>query len=242
MVSEPYAYRHDVGVGDKIKLRTDNGERAFTVVGVYYDYGSDEGRVTLSRRTYNRHWRDRAITSMGIYARADADVAEIEARLRDVAAGQELHIRSNASLRQASLEVFDRTFAITAVLRLLVTIVAFVGVLSALAALQLERARELAILRVNGLTPRQLWQLVTAETGLMGLCAGVLALPLGIGMALALILVINRRSFGWTMQVSLDPAILAQGLLLALLAALLAGLYPAFKMARTPPALALREE
>ena len=145
-------------------------------------------------------------------------------------------------MREASIEVFDRTFAITAVLRLLATIVAFIGVLSALMALQLERARELAILRATGLTPRQLWQLVTAETGLMGFCAGLFAIPLGIGMALALILVINRRSFGWTLEISVEPMILVQGLLLALIAALLAGLYPAFKMTRTPPALALRVE
>ena len=61
-------------------------------------------------------------------------------------------------------------------------------------------------------------------------------------MALALILVINRRSFGWSLQVSIDPTVLIYGLWLAVVAALLAGLYPAFKMARTSPALALREE
>ena len=242
IVSEPYAYHHIVDMGGTIQLRTDDGERAFTVVGVYTEYGADEGRVTMSRRTYDRHWSDRAITFIRIYARAGTDVAELLARLRDAATGHEIRIRSHASLREASIEVFDRTFAITAVLRLLATIVAFIGVLSALMALQLERARELAILRATGLTPRQLWQLVTAETGLMGFCAGLFAIPLGIGMALALILVINRRSFGWTLQVSVEPMILVQGLLLALIAALLAGLYPAFKMTRTPPALALREE
>ncbi len=145
-------------------------------------------------------------------------------------------------MREASIQVFDRTFAITNVLRLLATIVAFVGVLSALTALQLERARELAVLRANGLTPRQVWQLVTAETGLMGFCSGLFALPLGIGMALALTLVINRRSFGWSLEISIDPAVLIYGLSLAVAAALLAGLYPAFKMSHTSPALALREE
>lgn len=242
IVSEPYAYRHDVWVGGQVRLRTERGRRAFTIAGIYYDYGSDEGRVTISRKTYDRYWRDHAVTYIRIYAHPGSDINELTERLRDAAGGQALRIRSNRSLREASLEVFDRTFAITAVLRLLATIVAFIGVLSALMALQLERARELAILRASGLTPRQVWQLVTAETGLMGFCSGLLALPLGIGMALALILVINRRSFGWTLQVSIDPMILMQGLLLALAAALLAGLYPAFKMARTSPALALREE
>ena len=39
------------------------------------------------------------------------------------------------------MDIFDRTFTITNVLRLLAILVAVVGVLSALLALQLERAR-----------------------------------------------------------------------------------------------------
>ena len=61
-------------------------------------------------------------------------------------------------------------------------------------------------------------------------------------MALLLIVVINRRSFGWSMSVHVDPALCFQALGLALLAALLAGLFPAWRMARQAPALALRSE
>ena len=46
--------------------------------------------------------------------------------------------------------VFDRTFAITVALRLLATVVAFIGVLSALLLLQLEKQREVGILRAWG--------------------------------------------------------------------------------------------
>ena len=74
------------------------------------------------------------------------------------------------------------------------------------------------------------------------LWAGLLSLPVGIVMALVLVYVINRRSFGWTLQLQVDPMILLQALLLALVAAMLAGLYTALRMARTSPAVALREE
>jgi len=80
------------------------------------------------------------------------------------------------------------------------------------------------------------------QTGLMGLLAGVLALPVGVALAAALIFVINRRSFGWTMPLDVSPAVLAEGLGLAVGAALLAGLYPARRMAQASPAEALREE
>ncbi len=100
----------------------------------------------------------------------------------------------------------------------------------------------MAILRASGLTPRQLWHLVSYETGIVGFIAGLLALPLGILQALVLILVINQRSFGWSMQISIDPVILLQALTLSFLAALLAGIYPSWRMSRTSPALAMRYE
>jgi len=92
------------------------------------------------------------------------------------------------------------------------------------------------------MTPRQLWLSVLSQTGLMGLTAGLLALPVGLILAVVLVYVINKRSFGWTMQLILDPNLLLQALIVAVVAALLAGLYPAWKMGRTSPALALREE
>jgi len=98
------------------------------------------------------------------------------------------------------------------------------------------------MLRANGLTPRQLWGLVLSQTGLMGVTAGLPAIPVGVLLAMVLVFVINKRSFGWTLLFRLDGGLFAQALLVAIAAALLAGLYPAWRMGRTSPALALREE
>ncbi len=243
IVSEPYAYRHGLRVGSVLPLRTDRGQRAFPVVGVFADYGSDQGVVMVSRRTYEAHWDDRGVSSMGLLLEPGADVEAAVASLRARAAGsQDVLIRSNRALRDASLEIFDRTFAITAVLRILATAVAVVGVLSALMALQLERGREVGVLRAQGLTPSEMWRLVLAETGLLGVTAGALAVPVGIGLALVLIHVINRRAFGWSIETMVSPGVVLQAVGLAVLAALAAGVYPAWRMARTPPAAALREE
>jgi putative ABC transport system permease protein len=76
----------------------------------------------------------------------------------------------------------------------------------------------------------------------MGLVAGLLAVPAGLLLAVVMIFVVNKRSFGWTLQLELGPEILVQAVLLALIGALLAGVYPSWRMSRTPPALALREE
>lgn len=243
IVSEPYAYRHGLTEGDTLDLRTDRGEQAFRVAGVFVDYGSDQGIVMLSRRVYDAWWEDPRVSSLSLHAAAETDVDRLVDTLRgDAGTESEVVVRSNRGLRTASLEIFDRTFTITTVLHLLTSIVAFVGVLSALMALQLERAREFGVLRATGFTPAQVWGMVTAQTGLMGLVAGLLALPVGIGLALILVLVINRRSFGWTLQIDVSPEVLAQAVVMAVVAALLAGVYPALRLARTPPAQALREE
>ncbi len=242
LVSEPYGYRHAVGVGASVELLTDRGTRAFVVAGVYYNYASEEGLVAMSRRTYERHWDDRAISGFSVYLDADADLAATAEEIRPALGDRDVDIQSNRVLRQAALEVFDRTFLITGVLRLLVTLVAVIGVLSALLSLQLERAREVGVLRALGLTPAEVWRLNSAQCGLMGLVSGALAIPVGLALAAVMIFVINRRSFGWSLEMEIAPGILAQALVLALLAALAAGVYPSYRMSRTRPAVALREE
>lgn len=244
LVSEPYAYRHRLRIGSEVQLPTDRGQHAFRVAGIYYDYGSDQGVVAMSRTTYSRYWRDHRLTGIGIYADHAADIDRLRSTIRRLAGsvGSNLIIKSNKAIRESSLAVFDRTFAITQVLRMLSAAIAFIGVFSALMALQLERSRELGVLRAIGFTPRQLWALTLGETGLMGVAAGALALPVGTVLALLLVHVINRRSFGWTMQMHISPDLLLQGFGLAVLAALLAGLYPSWRMARTAPAEALRTE
>lgn len=244
LASEPFAYRRGLDPGGVVRLRTDRGTREFPVAGIVYDYGSSAGAVFMSRETYELHWDDRAIAGLALEAAPGRNVDALVSDLRVAAAGshQDLVIRSNRALRDESLAVFDRTFAITGVLRLLIIGVAFIGVLSALLSLQLERVREVGVLRALGLTPRQVWGMVTAQTGIMGAMAGLLALPVGVMLSFALIFVINRRSFGWTMPLEVMPAIVGQGLLLGVIAGLLAGLYPAWAMARAAPAEALRDE
>ena len=242
IVSEPYSFRHRLHLGDRVTLRTGRGEREFPISGVFYDYGSDTGVISICRAAYLRYWGDPSVDGMGFYARQGVTSAGLAAQIREIGGESRLSVISNRELRHASMAVFDRTFAITGVLRLLTMVVAFVGILSALMAMQVERSRELAVLRAIGLTPRQVWGLICGETALIGTIAGLLSLPLGILQAFVLIHVVNRRSFGWTMELAIDPALLLQAVLLSLAAALLAGVYPALAIARTSPALALKEE
>jgi putative ABC transport system permease protein len=242
LVSEPYSYRHHVRSGDRVTLRTDRGTKSFAISGIIYDYGSDAGIIIMSRSAYLRHFDDTGVDGISFYAKAGVTSAELARQVKERAGGQRLTVVSNRELRKATVEVFDRTFAITGVLRLLTLGVAFVGILSALMAMQVERARELAVLRALGLTPAQVWGVICGETALIGLIAGVLSVPLGVIEALVLIYVVNLRSFGWTMQLAIEPLYLLQAVGLSLAAALLAGIYPSILIARSSPAVALKEE
>jgi putative ABC transport system permease protein len=226
-----------------ITLPTAGGPRAFPVLAVFYDYASDQGTVFIDNDLYQDLWADPSVSAVGLFVAPGQSTEAVIGEIQATYAGrQDLLIQSNEALRRGSLEIFDRTFAITSALRLLAIIVAFIGVLSALMSLQLERARELGTLRATGMTRQQLWAMTLLQTGLMGLVAGLLALPVGYALAWILVYVINVRSFGWTLQMELQPEYFLQALAVAVIAALLAGIYPSLRAGNMEIANAIREE
>ena len=244
MVSEPFAFRRGITPErNTLTLLTDRGPHTFEVLGVYYDYTTDQGAVFMSDRVYRQFYDDPYISSIALFLDGGVNPADVIAALqRETLVGTDLQAQDNRTLRAGVFEVFERAFAITIALRLLATVVAFIGILSALLALQLEQARAYGVMRATGLTPRQLWQYTLLQTGLMGTAAGLLALPIGLVLAVVLIFSINVRSFGWTMQLALAPGELVVAFLVALVAALAAGLYPAWHLGRMQTARALRSE
>jgi len=242
-VSEPYAYQNEVSRGDVVQLPTDDGPRAFEVAATYQSYDINASAMLMSRSVYERHFDDDRVDSIGLYLSDDADPEALMTRIGEISEGrQEIRFNSNARIRELSLEIFDRTFIITDVLYWLAVGVAFIGILGAMLALQLERGRELAVLRALGMTPAQLGSMITTQTAVIGLLSGLAAVPLGIMMAYVLIEVINRRAFGWQIDMSIAPGILLSAIVFAIGAALLAGIYPAARAARSQPAAAMREE
>jgi putative ABC transport system permease protein len=244
LVSEPLARRLGLPThGGHIVLYTDAGTHEFPILGIFYDYASSQGVVLMAQNVYQSRWDDDTITAIALRLEPGQNVDAVAADLREAFAPiQQMSVNPNQALRANVLAIFDRTFAITGALQMLATTVAFIGVLSALLSLQLEKQRELGILRAVGLTTRQLWQLVLLETGLMGTVAGILAMPTGYVLALILVYIINRRAFGWTLQMQVLPLPFLTALLVAVSAALLAGIYPARRMSRMITADAIRFE
>ncbi|MBT9548570.1 MAG: ABC transporter permease [Candidatus Sericytochromatia bacterium] len=244
-ISQPFAYRHKFQTksGQSLLLQTEKGPQRFAIRGIYHDYVTGPGSVLMADSVYRRFWQDNGIDSLAVFVEKPQTLEKILTQLeKELSPRYPVNIQSNRALRTGALAIFDRTFAITGALRLLAVIVALMGIFSTLLSLQLERTREFGLLRALGLSDWQLSGLILLESGAMGLAAGLFALPLGTGLSWALIYVINLRSFGWLLDFRPSPAYYLQALGIAVGAALLAGLWPAWKLSRLSPAEALKYE
>lgn len=242
LLSEPLAARLGItSLDEPFEILTPRGWLAFPVAGIYADYASTRGTLRMDIETYRTLWADSAINGVSLTLLPGADVDTVTANLREQMAGFErVQVNPSGALRNDALQIFDRTFAITNAMQLITTLVAFIGVLSSLLALQLEKAREMGILRAIGLTVSEMRSLTFLETGLLGTSAGALALPTGYVLAWILIYIINQRSFGWTLQMQVELLPFLQAFALAVLSAVLAGVYPAISLSRLQAAEALR--
>jgi len=243
LVSEPFAWHHALAPGDEIVLATPSGTRRFELAGVYRDYGSERGAVAMSHTTFARWFGDPSADGLGLYGVPGADSGALRTA---AAAALDPSLAWSATdarrIRARSLEVFDRTFVVTSVMRNLALAIACAGMISSLMALGLERARVFATYRALGTGTSALVAMLVAEAGTLGLAAATIAVPAGLGLALGLIEVINVRSFGWSMHFTVPVTGVVTIVAVAVAAALAAGLYPAWQAARRPLAEALRGE
>ncbi|RPH62276.1 MAG: ABC transporter permease [Acidobacteria bacterium] len=234
IVTEPFAIKHGHDVGDEIELPTSNGPALFRIAGVYFDYSSDRGMVVFDRSTFVRYFGDRPPTSLTVYLRQgySADTVRNDA-LTQLGNRHRVFIRTNESLRREVLRIFDSTFAITYALEAVAIIVAMMGVATTLLTLTLDRRRDLAVLRLIGTARRQIVRMVVAEALMIAGVSQAIGLAVGMALSLVLVFVINRQSFGWTIQWHVPWLFLGQMSLLTVLATMASALLPARRAART---------
>ncbi|MCR9245046.1 MAG: ABC transporter permease [bacterium] len=243
-VSEPLAFRWGLQVGDELTIVAPLRDAKVRVAALYRDYANERGEVIVDA-TWFAGIASVGVTAMGFEASDGGDPEQLAAAVRAAAAEaapQNVIVRSQRDLRETSLAIFDRTFAITGVMRLLCLAVAFFGIYSAFSSLQFERAREIGLLRCLGAVPSRIGVVVIGQTVLLGVIAAALAIPLGLVIGQLLAHVINRVSFGWSLvEVTVPGGALVEAAVLAVVAASLAGIWPAVRFARMRPARALQE-
>ncbi len=243
LISETFARRFDKNAGDTLALKTPHGMSVFHIADVFIDYSFEQGQVLVDRETYRKHWGPPHANNLGIFLKPEVNrEAYITSLRRGVAGRFEVMISSRRELREEVLRIFNQSFAITNVMQVLTAIVAFIGIISAIMSLLVERTRELGILRAIGMSLAQLRRMVFLESGLMGTIAGLIALPTGTAFAVILIYVINLRTFNWTIALQWEGAAFLQTFALAVLTSLIAAIYPLTRLKQIPIAGAMREE
>ena len=247
LLSEVLANRLELREGSKVSITTPAGPVAVSVEGIFYDYATDGGKMVMDRTWYQRHWQDDRATVFPIYLAAGADPEQVRQSIVTQVAGQAgvtipPSVIRNHELRKEILEIFDRTFVLTYVLEAIAVLVAVLGIVNTLVTAVLERRREFATLRAIGASTEQVERLVLWEAAYLGLIGAALGVVGGLLLALVLIHVINKQSFGWTIQMTVPGGVILQAVGLALTAALVAGYWPARWAARQPVVEGLREE
>ena len=242
VVSEPFANKHHLRAGDSISLPLHGRDVPFRVVGVFYDYGSEAGLVLIDRATLAKYLPLGPPTNLGVILSPGVDPETARHDVAAALAGHRVGIFLNREIRAQAIRIFDRTFAITYALEAVAIAVAVIGIAGALLAVVIDRRRELGLLRFLGASQPQIRRLIVCEAGLLGLLANLAGLVLGVLLSWILIFVINKQSFGWTIQFHWPFALLAAALGGVFVATLLAALYPARAAARLIPIEVIHDE
>ncbi len=242
IVSEPFANKHGIHPGGRISLPLGPRNVTVTVAGVYYEYSSSQGFVLLDRSTLLHYLPGQPVTNAAVYLKPGADADRVRRAIELKTASLNVNVAPNRELRHNAIVIFDRTFAITWGLEAVAIVVAMLGAANSLLAVVLDRRRELGLLRYLGASPAQIRNMILVEAAFLGLLATAIGLALGFALSLLLIFVVNKQSFGWTIQFHPPAGLLAGALLLVWCVTVAAGLYPARVAAGLNPIDVIHEE
>ncbi|KQI71848.1 ABC transporter permease [Loktanella sp. 5RATIMAR09] len=231
LINEQLSRRAGLMVGDEIMLL----DTPFVIAGVYGDYGNPIGQAVIGEAVFATLYPDIRPQNFGLRMNPEQvpDFVDALEEATGIAATQTVN---QAGIKAISLAIFERTFTVTTALNVLTLAVAGFAILMSLLTLASMRVPQLAPAWAMGMTRQQLGRLELSRAVMLALLTAVVALPLGLALAWALLAVVNVAAFGWKLPMYLFPLDYARMGIFALLAAALAALWPARRLARTPPA------
>ena len=193
------------------------------VRGVWRDYSRQSTALWMALPDYRRASGDTTSTEMALWLAPGRSLDATRNAVRALA-HDDAEMAAAGELRALSLQIFDRSFAITLWLQAVALAVGLFGVVASQSAQALARKREFGLLRHLGLSRRQLMRLLLIEASLAGGAGALAGLGLGLGLSVVLVYVVNPQSFHWSMEMHLPIARLAALVGLAFAAAVGAAL------------------
>jgi len=210
-VRDIYGYRP----GDVVELPLLGRNYRLAVAGVFRDYARQHGAILIDRSQYAALTGDQHVNDAAVWLAPGASRARLMQALRDLPGGNELDIADSGEIRDVSLGIFDRSFAVTYALEAVAVLVGLFGLSSSLGAVVLARRREFGMLRHLGLTRAQIRSMLAAEGALLAALGAAAGLACGTAISLVLVFVVNRQSFNWT--IDFHPPYALLGALIAIL-------------------------
>ena len=216
-ISEPMGDIYGMRVGQVVQLPLAGRAQSFTVVGVWRDYARQFGAVAMRASDYQSLTGDHTLTDAGVWLKPGTVASDVIADLRAQIESPAVEFAETDEIRQLSLRIFDRSFAVTYVLEIAAIVIGLVGIAATFSSQAIARTREFGMLRHIGLTRRQILRMLAFEGALLTALAIAVGLATGLVVSMVLIEVINPQSFNWTMDFNAP-----QGLIAALMIALMA--------------------
>ena len=220
-ISEPMGDIYGMRVGQIVQVPLAGRAPSFTVVGVWRDYARQFGAIAMRSSDYQALTGDNTTTDAGLWLKPGVTASRVIADLRTQIESPAVEFAETGEIRQLSLRIFDRSFAVTYVLEIAAIVIGLVGIAATFSSQAIARAREFGMLRHIGLTRRQILQMLAFEGALLTALAIAVGLVTGLVVSIVLIEVINPQSFSWTMDFN-APRGLIVGLMIALMAAAVA--------------------
>lgn len=236
LVSEPLARRQGLRAGERLALDTPSGRREYEIVAVYRDYSSDRGYAVMDRSVYLADFGDSLVSTYALYVTPGTARGQVgDAVTREFGPNELIRVTDTRTIREEVRRVMRRTFAVTDALEIVAAVVALLSVLGTLAALVLERTREIGVLRAIGAARIQIVRALLLEGALLALAGLVLGGLTGSLLSAVLVHVLNRESFGWTLTLATPWARTLTLAAILFVAALLAAVPPARRAAGVAP-------
>ena len=210
----------------------------FFVAGVWRDYAHQFGSAVIDLHDLERLQPPPPITDLALWLSPQAAAPAMTQALRDLAdrytgghagdGARLLDFGDSQEIRSRTLQIFDRSFAVTYWMQAVAIGIGLFGVATSFSAQVLARRKEFGLLVHLGLTGRQIVRLLATEAALWTILGSGAGIALGLLVAQVLVHVVNPQSFHWTMDLHV-PA-LRLGLLA--LAVVLAGTITAWLAGR----------
>jgi putative ABC transport system permease protein len=221
-VSEVAADFYGWHAGKRVRLAIGAAPRLFTVAGVWRDYARQNGAIAMNRDLYVKLTGDRLVNDAAVWLAPGAAIGDVQRALRERLPGSpDVQIATTREVRDVSLGLFDRTFAVTYALEIAAVFIGLFGVSISFGAQALARRREFGVLRHLGMSRREIGVMLACEGGLVGAMGVAMGLATGWLTGLILIHVVNRQSFHWSMELHM-PWLPLAGLSLLVVAAAVA--------------------